>query len=1379
MKRFFTLLLFSLFFGFSYQVAGQTYCTPTYNSTCCMGFSNVQFGTINNSSAYGNGYENYSSTVAPANVFAGLSTSLTLTSVAYDMYFYVWIDLNKDGDFVDAGENVYATPAYVSPGTYTYTIAIPASATAGNTRLRVSAQYYYYAPNANPCGPFYYGDVEDYTINIIPLSGFDCALTSIDSPVVFGVDSNKLSVRFTNMKADTIYWLDLGYSLNGGIPELVFDLNKVDSSEFGTLSPGESHVYTFSKSVFVPTKGTHQLKVWVGDVNDSFPDNNVNNDTLFYSFCTGMEGNYTIGSTGDFPSFNAALGALSTCGILGPVKFAVQPGTYSENLVLTPIVGMSATNTVTFEGDSKTGVVLSTSAQSVVEFNGSSYFVFDNITMNGSGYNVCWFHNSATYNTVQNCILNGNTTTTSSNYNVVISSSSATSYSGYGDNGHYNSLINNDINGGYVGIAIDGSSTTSNNYGWTIKGNRLKYQYYYGIWQYYMARTLIESNTLSDFRNDAAYGYYSYYSNGTNINANIFNAGTYAIYSQMENYSSTIPDSSFITNNMIYDFRNSVNQCGIYRYYNYRTETLHNTIRVSGTGNDYNYPAIRFYYYQNGSNIKNNILISTNASYLLTFYYPYTLGKVDNNLYIYPTNTANDYFYCYYPEMKFKNFSTFQPYTDGYLSTHDENSMDNVDPHFASATDLHLSDNYPPIKVDNAGLLIDVDGDPRCPYETSIGADEPNFPVQKPTSRFISEDTLCFGSPITFVNVAGADAKQGYWWYHNGKFKGKDLNYTYTFASGSYQDTITLITENCGGRDTFTKIVTIAPPNAAPIADFVSDLNLVETAYPIQFYDVSTNCPSTWEWRITPDSINDPGFGNMPSATYIPPTHGGSQNPYISFDYPGTFDVCLIVTNSMGSDTICKENYVVVKPSQWLCMWAPPSVNKSLYGILYDDGGPISDYQPNTNCDIVLEPCASSLTFEFSEFNVQAGDYFRIFEGADNTGRKLWNETNYPAGVTGQFTDPNFQSTYTSNNGQLYIEWVTNASTQSTGFIGEWYGVEAIFPAPTASFDAPDTVCLGMPVAFENTSTGDKLLFAWDFSGYGFAESFEENPTYTFQFFPGTYFVTLTVENCGGSSSYTKKIVVIQPSASPTADFEADSRKPVAGEDFVRFTDLSSGNAGNPFGCVNEWEWTIDPDTMMDNLGVWVKTHTFVGGTNKFSQNPIIRFEDTGYFTVSLISGFNMNTSTETKTNYIYAIKYCRPVVSNLNPDIGFSRVRLASIDNTTAIGKSSYTNYSNEQSTFLDLQGGYTLTLERKSAYNAMNRKVWIDWNIDGDFEDAGELIGSEASANTLSWDVTFTVPATATEGPTRMRVAANLGNMPNEPCGNRAYGEVEDYRV
>jgi hypothetical protein len=73
---------------------------------------------------------------------------------------------------------------------------------------------------------------------------------------------------------------------------------------------------------------------------------------------------------------------------------------------------------------------------------------------------------------------------------------------------------------------------------------------------------------------------------------------------------------------------------------------------------------------------------------------------------------------------------------------------------------------------------------------------------------------------------------------------------------------------------------------------------------------------------------------------------------------------------------------------------------------------------------------------------------------------------------------------------------------------------------------------------------------------------------------------------------------------------------------------------------------------------------------------------------------------------------------------------------------------------------------------------KIYIDYNRDGDFADAGELVvsGSSASAATLSG--TFTVPSTARTGNTRMRVIMSDASATTS-CNSYSYGETEDYTV
>jgi chitodextrinase len=141
------------------------YCTSQGNSVADEKIGKVQLGTIINTSTGGTGYTDF--TAISTNLTLGTANTITITpawtSTVYSEGYSVWIDYNKDGDFIDAGEQVY-TKATSTATSASGSFTIPATATLGTTRMRVSMKY-----NGIPtaCEAFSYGQVEDYTVNIV------------------------------------------------------------------------------------------------------------------------------------------------------------------------------------------------------------------------------------------------------------------------------------------------------------------------------------------------------------------------------------------------------------------------------------------------------------------------------------------------------------------------------------------------------------------------------------------------------------------------------------------------------------------------------------------------------------------------------------------------------------------------------------------------------------------------------------------------------------------------------------------------------------------------------------------------------------------------------------------------------------------------------------------------------------------------------------------------------------------------------------------------------------------------------------------------------------------------------------------------------------
>jgi len=141
-----------------------------------------------------------------------------------------------------------------------------------------------------------------------------------------------------------------------------------------------------------------------------------------------LNGTYTIGTAGNYATFTAAVNALTTSGVSGPVVFNVFSGTYTEQLNIGAVAGASAANTITFQSlalDSM-AVVLQHASQSTntndwtVRLSGVDYITFRKLTIQRSGnldYGcVVDVTTGSTNFQLRNCRLLPSTATTTTQY---------------------------------------------------------------------------------------------------------------------------------------------------------------------------------------------------------------------------------------------------------------------------------------------------------------------------------------------------------------------------------------------------------------------------------------------------------------------------------------------------------------------------------------------------------------------------------------------------------------------------------------------------------------------------------------------------------------------------------------------------------------------------------------------------------------------------------------------------------------------------------------------------------------------------------------------------------------------------------------------------
>jgi hypothetical protein len=160
-----------------------------------------------------------------------------------------------------------------------------------------------------------------------------------------------------------------------------------------------------------------------------------------------------------------------------------------------------------------------------------------------------------------------------------------------------------------------------------------------------------------------------------------------------------------------------------------------------------------------------------------------------------------------------------------------------------------------------------------------------------------------------------------------------------------------------------------------------------------------------------------------------------------------------------------------------------------------------------------------------------------------------------------------------------------------------------------------------------------------------------------------------------------------------------------------------------------------------------------------------------------LASGGDFN-STET-TNFCLGgtppPSYCGSQGNNTNYE-WIQRFQFAGINNTSG-NNNGYADYTSQSAT-LTAGGTASVTMVPGFASSSYSEfwRIWIDYNQDGDFEDAGELVAESNGNGTLSGTVNLS--SGALSGATRLRVSMKY-NSAATSCETFTYGEVEDYTV
>ena len=271
----------------SRAVTFTTYCESKATNGKDQYISKVVLNTINNASTDTKGYSDYTSISTKLAKGDVNTISITPKSTATESGYGVWIDYNKDGKFEDT-EKAWAKTSKEAKVNGTFTI--PATAKLGKTRMRVVLK-----KNGTPtaCETFAEGEVEEYTINIIPAAPTNFKVSNITQTgakfswdaskynirrIRYGIWNNKINKRVGNLTTNTFN------TVTGLKPNTTYTLIVYSLDSAGNYSE-DSNAVTFTtlcESKATNGKDQYISKVVLNTIN------NASTDTKGYSDYTSI-----------------------------------------------------------------------------------------------------------------------------------------------------------------------------------------------------------------------------------------------------------------------------------------------------------------------------------------------------------------------------------------------------------------------------------------------------------------------------------------------------------------------------------------------------------------------------------------------------------------------------------------------------------------------------------------------------------------------------------------------------------------------------------------------------------------------------------------------------------------------------------------------------------------------------------------------------------------------------------------------------------------------------------------------------------------------------------------------------------------------------------
>jgi len=437
------------------------------------------------------------------------------------------------------------------------------------------------------------------------------------------------------------------------------------------------------------------------------------------------------------------------------------------------------------------------------------------------------------------------------------------------------------------------------------------------------------------------------------------------------------------------------------------------------------------------------------------------------------------------------------------------------------------------------------------------------------------------------------------------------------------------------GRGTWESDLYISIPGP-PVASFISDKTSICQGESVQFTSTSTGTPSSYSWSFP---------GGIPATS-------SAQNPIISYNNAGTYNVTLSVSNANGNNVLTQTTFISVLSPQniplvegFTAVTFPPLG----WSIINNDGG--STWSRSATVGLAPSSGNSMIFLNFSDNDIGNQDEFRtpslsftnllsakisfdvayaaynsnyidglevlISSDCGITWNSLYLKTGLTVGPGNLPTAPPTLSEFIPTAAQWRNDTINlnqyigqssvriafrNLAAYGNNLYIDNINISGVFiPPPVASFSSStSSICQGNSIQYTSTSSGSPTSFNWSFPGGVPSTSNFPNPIVSYSS-SGSFAVSLTATNSSGSNSVQNYINIIGNSLNTTSVSACNSYA----WNGINYT-ASGIYTGTTANCVTEkLNLTITPSSTNTTTASALGTYTWANNGITYTSSGV------------------------------------------------------------------------------------------------------------------------------------------------------------------------------